>query len=316
MSGIRTGISRVTWRARGSGRPGREPDRHGRPRTDRRCDVRRRRERSPGGPRRHDRQEECLDRPREPLPTRVEGLPGLPTDYDVALEGGLAELGLTLPPASRRAIDDHVRLLLAWTAAINLTAIRAPAEVAVRHVVDSLTAVGPLRARGVTRLVDLGSGGGFPGLPLSVALPSERTLLVESIAKKAGFLEAAAAATGLADRVAVHAGRAERLAARRQDRERWPAVTARAVADLADLIELGFPLLRRGGVLVAWKRGDPGPEIEAARPTVEALGGGDLEVREVPASGLAGHVLVLVTKRAPTPPGFPRDPATRRRRRR
>ena len=129
-----------------------------------------------------------MDRPREPLPTRVEDTPGLPPAYDAALEGGLAALSLTLTPAARAAIDGHARLLLAWTSAINLTAIRDPAAVAVAHVVDSLTAAASMRERGISRFVDLGSGGGYPGIPLAAAIPAERALLIEPIAKKADFL--------------------------------------------------------------------------------------------------------------------------------
>ena len=98
------------------------------------------------------------DRGRGPLPTRVDDLPPLPPAYQRALDDGLAVLGLVLEFSARRAIDDHVRLLLAWNPAINLTAIDDPAEIAVRHVLDSLTAVPLLRARRVERLVDLGSG--------------------------------------------------------------------------------------------------------------------------------------------------------------
>lgn len=288
--------------------------RQGRPRTDRRCDVRRRRERSPDGSRRRYRQEERLDRPREPLPTRVEGLPELPPEYHARLDRGIDELGLTLDAAARGAIDGHVRLLLSWNDAINLTSIRDAPAIAVRHVLDSLTAAAPLRERGVTELADLGSGGGFPGLPLAVAIPATRTLLVESIAKKARFLETVIAATGVGERAAVHAARAEELAADGRERERWPAVTARAVGDLAELVELSFPLLRPAGVLVAWKRGDIGAELRSAGRAIATLGGGDVDVLEARPTGLEGHVLVVVTKLRPTPDGYPRDPAVRRRR--
>jgi len=126
----------------------------------------------------HDRQEGCLDRP-DPLPTRVDGLPDLPATYAAALDPALTALGVALEPPARRAIDDHVRLLLAWNAAINLTAVRDPAEIAVRHVADSLTGLAALRAAGADRFVDLGSGGGFPGIPLAAALPADRALLVD-----------------------------------------------------------------------------------------------------------------------------------------
>ena len=254
-----------------------------------------------------------MSRGREPLPSRVDDLPALPDAYGRTLGDGLRHLGLDLTPAARRAIDDHVRLLLAWIPAINLTAIRDPQAIALDHVLDSLTAVGHLRAWGVDRFVDLGSGGGFPGLPLAAAVPAA-ALLVDSVGKKVAFLETAVAATGLGGAVAVRAVRAETLASDATERGTWPAVVARAVGPLADLIELAFPLLRGGGRLVAWKRGDLTVELQTAGRAMGALGGGSLDEVDVGIPGIADHRLVVATKRGPTPASYPRDPAARRRR--
>ena len=256
--------------------------------------------------------------PRPELPSDPAGLPPLPDAFETALASGLAALGLRLDHDARRAIDAHVRLLLAWNEAINLTAIADPAAVATRHVVDSLVALpllagGPSHATaGPLRLLDLGSGGGFPGLTLAAALPGSRVTLVDSVAKKARFLDAAVAAAGLADRVTVRAMRAEELGAR--EPAAWDVVTARAVAALADLVELALPMLRIGGQLVAWKGPDIEAELVAAAAAARALGG------EAPAThavtglpALAGHRIVIVRKLAATPPGYPRDPARRKR---
>ncbi len=255
-----------------------------------------------------------MSREREPLPTRVEDTPDLPMAYDVALREGLAALGIGLDPAARAAIDGHVRMLLAWTTAINLTAIREPAEVALLHVVDSLAAVPWLRTSGARRAVDLGSGGGFPGIPLAIACPDLFVTLLEPIAKKSRFLAAATTAVGLGDRVAVVAARAEALAADRSQRATWPVLTARAVAPLAELVELAFPLLAAGGSLLAWKRGDLATELAAADRATMALGGGRLEVRDLRVDGLVDHRLVVVTRTGHVPDAYPRDPAARRRR--
>jgi 16S rRNA (guanine527-N7)-methyltransferase len=237
-----------------------------------------------------------VDRRREPLPTRVEDTPALPSEYDSTLRRGLRQLGLDLPQPARAAIDGHVRLLLAWTAAINLTGIRDPAEVALRHVIDSLTALAWLRERGVERLLDLGSGGGFPGLPLAAAAPTLEVTLAEPVGKKARFLETAVRATGLAPRVSVVAARAEALVRDDAERGRWQVVTARAVASTAKLVELAFPLLAPAGALVAWKRGDLRDELGAATRAVEALGGGSIDVIGVDVRGLAHHRLVVATR--------------------
>jgi 16S rRNA (guanine527-N7)-methyltransferase len=176
--------------------------------------------------------------------------------------------------------------------------------------------------------VDLGSGGGFPGIPLVAALPADRAVLVDSIGKKVRFLTTVIEAVGLGDRVAAEAARSESLAASPTDRGRWPAVTARAVAPLGELIELALPLVRPGGVLVAWKRGDPGDpaglggELAAARRAIDEIDPATrIEVESVVAdpgktslAAIADHRLVIVERGAgPIAHTWPRDPATRRR---
>jgi 16S rRNA (guanine527-N7)-methyltransferase len=183
-------------------------------------------------------------------------------------------------------------------------------------VIDSLTGLAVLRERRVDRFVDLGSGGGFPGIPLAAALPADRALLIDSIGKKVRFLATVVDAVGLGDHVAAEPARAETLATSRADRGRWPAVTARAVAPLAELIELAFPLLQPGGVLVAWKRvskEDPlrlEEEVAAGRRAlVEAPVGAAPDLAD-----LVDHRLVIVERGAgPVAATWPRDPATRRR---
>ncbi len=255
-----------------------------------------------------------MEIPRKPLPTRVDETPDLPPAYGTALRQGLDALGIGLGADVHAAIDGHVRLLLAWTTAINLTAIREPGAVALGHVIDSLSAVPLLGERGIDRFVDVGPGGGFPGLPLAAALPAARAVLAEPIGKKAAFLGTVIEAVGLQRSAEAVAVRAEALAGDRRHRGRWPAVTARAVAGLADLVELAFPLLVPGGILVAWKRGDLAAELPAAERAVDALGGGSLEIRPVRVPGLDGHRLVVATAGGRVSPAYPRDPGTRKRR--
>jgi 16S rRNA (guanine527-N7)-methyltransferase len=254
-------------------------------------------------------------RVREPLPTCVQGLPPLPDGYDMAIWSGLASAGAGgLKGDQLAAIRDHVRLLLAWNDSINLTGIRDPEAIAREHVLDSLSALALLRRAGITEFVDLGSGGGYPGLPLAVALPATRAVLVESIAKKARFLSAAVVAVGLADRVDVAPIRAEAFATDPLQRGRWQAVVARAVADLTELAELSLPLLKAGGLLVAWKSLPLATELERAERAVGKMGGRLAGREHVLVPGLEDHVLVIVEKVGPTPPGLPREPAARRRR--
>ncbi|MEZ4596197.1 MAG: RsmG family class I SAM-dependent methyltransferase [Chloroflexota bacterium] len=154
------------------------------------------------------------------MPRDASGLPALDADAAEALVDGLRAMGLELTPPVLAAIDAHVRLLTAWGRHVNLTAIREPTLVVRLHVLDSLAAVRPVRERlgSVTSLVDIGSGGGYPGIPLALALGVRRLSLVDSVGRKARFLEVAGAATAAAmgdgaPRVEVLAERAETLAA-------------------------------------------------------------------------------------------------------
>jgi 16S rRNA (guanine527-N7)-methyltransferase len=281
-------------------------------------------------------------RARAPLPTTATDLPPVELAWTAALDEALAALDLTLEPGPRRAIEDQVRLLSAWNAAINLTAIRDPASVAVQHVADSLaalpllrnlmrdTALGDPEANDALTLLDVGSGGGYPGLPLGVTLPAARLGLVESVGKKARFLAAvagvaAAALAAAGDDVAAPAidvlpVRAEALGSDPANRAAWSIVTVRAVAPMARLAELCLPLVAVGGWLVAWKRDSGGAleaELAAAAPRIRAFGGAPPRVeRSVPPDrlpALADHRLVLVRRIAdvaPRPPSASR--ATRR----
>ena len=253
-----------------------------------------------------------MERPRGPLPTRVQDTDPLPAAYAATLRAGLSTLGIDLPAGARDVVDGHVRLLLAWNQAINLTAIRDPVAAATLHVLDSLAAVPLLRSEGAERLLDLGSGGGFPGLPLAASLPAG-ALLVESIAKKAVFLRTTVDSLRLTDRVAVAADRAETLAADPAHREAWPVVVARAVAALPELAELAMPLVAVDGLLVAWKREPLADEVDAARAIVGQLGGDRPEVLEVSLPGLEDHRLVVIRKRSRTPDRYPRSAADRKR---
>jgi 16S rRNA (guanine527-N7)-methyltransferase len=192
-------------------------------------------------------------------------------------------------------------------------------------VVDSLTAVRVLEGHRPRRIVDLGSGGGFPGIPLVAVLPFTRGILVESVGKKARFLTTVVTALGLGDVLEVEPVRAESLSAGRVGRAE--TVVARAVAPLAELIELAFPLLPQGGSLVAWKSAsgladDGRGELAGARRAMAAIDPDATVVveRAVPEGAgpavedLADHRLVIVTRRAEDlAPTWPRDPAARRR---
>jgi len=269
----------------------------------------------------------------DPLPTDPAQLSPLPAEFWQILERGADAMGIALRPALRAAIDTHVRLLMAWNAAINLTALRQPELIARGHVLDSLTGAALVdrllsRSAGAGRsILDLGSGGGFPGLTVAFAVGAERGGLVDSVNKKAAFLRAASAAassafTGAGEPAPIFdvlAERAEDIAQEQDHRAGWSVVVARAVGSMAELAELALPLLATGGHLVAWKRdaqGELAAELEAARQTINAVGGSRPQVQRADPHGrlgLTGHVLVTIRKARPTPERYPRQPAERRR---
>lgn len=260
--------------------------------------------------------DDSLNNQREPLPTRVDALPALPPTYLDALAvtlDALGESGVDVGEAAQLALAAHVRLMLAWNDAINLTAITDPVQIVRRHIADSLAPLPVLREGFIERLIDIGSGAGYPGLPIAAVEPWQVTL-VESIGKKAAFLRAAVSAMDLDHRVHIGNARAETIEPASAD-----VVTARAVGSLADLVEVGLPLLRPGGRLVAWKRGELGAELAAAGRAAEALGGSAPRWHPHPeaiarAADLAGHGVIVVVSVDRPPAGFPRDPATRQRR--
>ncbi|MEP7378602.1 MAG: 16S rRNA (guanine(527)-N(7))-methyltransferase RsmG [Chloroflexota bacterium] len=257
---------------------------------------------------------------RAALPRDVGATPALDSIFAEVLERGLKDLALDLDPAARAAIEGHARLLLAWNEHVNLSGLRTPEQVARGHVLDSLIAVAPLRALisgDQLTLLDLGSGGGFPGLPLAVALPAQRAALVDSIGKKAAFLKVAAGVARDLVAIDVLAERAEDLADEPDQRESWDIVTARAVGHIAEVAELGLPLVKVGGHVVAWKSAGVESELVDASRIIGAVGGNKARVVELPAAakvGLAGHCLVVIEKIRPTPDGYPRTPGERRRR--
>jgi 16S rRNA (guanine527-N7)-methyltransferase len=198
------------------------------------------------------------------------------------------------------------------------TTVREPARALDVHVADSLSGREVAGLRCARSVADLGSGAGFPGLPLAIADPTMRVDLIESATRKTAVIARLAQAAKIDNARAVTA-RAEEWAGVTPvlggGREAYDAVTARALAPLAVLAEYAAPLLRDGGVLVAWKGGRDEDEEAAGRAAAQRLGletGGVLHV--VPFEGSERRHLHVFTKAGPTPEGFPRRPGMARKR--
>jgi 16S rRNA (guanine527-N7)-methyltransferase len=212
--------------------------------------------------------------------------------------------GLDLDEVQLAQLARYAAELLAYNAHTNLTAITAPAEVYVRHFLDSLSLALHWGAA-PDSLVDIGTGAGFPGLPLKILRPELALLLVDSVAKKTAFVSHMVELLGLQG-VRVVAARAEELGRDPRERERHAVVTARAVADLRVLAEYGLPLLRVGGRLLAPKGAGAGEEAAAAARAIERLGGELLGVEPVVLPGVEPRAVVVIAKVAPTDPRYPR----------
>ena len=222
-----------------------------------------------------------------------------------------AELERLLPPGwgdlplgFADAIERYVALLLDANRRLNLTRVVEPADVARLHLLDALAALPHLDG---TDAVDLGSGGGVPGIVLALARPGMRWLLVDSVRKKADVLRGFVDALGL-DNVEVVAERAELLGRDPARRERHGLVVARACAALPVLAEYALPLLAVGGRLIAWKGPIGDDELRAGAAAAGRLGGGTPSVEPAGFEALGDHRFVLVDKRSPTPPAYPRRP--------
>lgn len=221
-----------------------------------------------------------------------------------------ADFGTPLTEEQAEQFSIYYSLLLEWNEKMNLTAITEPREVAAKHVVDSLSAFeGPLFREGA-RVIDVGTGAGFPGLALKIYFPSMELVLLDSLQKRVKFLEAVVSALGLSGVACVH-GRAEEAARQEEFRERFDLALARAVARLPVLAEYTLPFVRVGGAVLALKGARFAEEMAEAEQAAKILGGGKPTARAVKLPGLDdGRAVVRIDKVKPTPKAYPRKSGT------
>lgn len=231
-----------------------------------------------------------------------------------ALAGEAARFGLEVTAEQILVSERYANELIERNTQVNLTAITLPADIAHKHFLDSWTAFGVRRWSGTERVVDVGSGAGFPGLALRIVRPRLRVTLVESVGKKARFLQDTTALLGITD-VEVRNERAEALG--RERRERYDVATARAVGTLGQVIEYLMPFLRVGGDALVWK-GHLEKEMPGALRAATATGGEIERVVTTAELGVAdvlpGRSLVVVRKTRATPERYPRPASEARRR--
>jgi 16S rRNA (guanine527-N7)-methyltransferase len=227
------------------------------------------------------------------------------------LIAGAHEMSIPLTDHHLAAFETCYQEMVTWNQRFNLTAITDWENVLVRHFLDSLSclkALPPGRLAAGAQVIDVGSGAGYPGIPLKIIHPEMRLTLLDSTAKKVNFLRHLVETLGLKHVCAIHA-RSEQLGQDPAHRERYDWALARAVAKMPTLVEYLLPLVHVGGAVLAQKGSDAPSEVHAAEGAIETLGGRVRQLVPVELRGLAEtRYLVVIDKVAATPDKYPRRP--------
>ncbi|MDY5021234.1 MAG: 16S rRNA (guanine(527)-N(7))-methyltransferase RsmG [Blautia sp.] len=232
-------------------------------------------------------------------------------NYDLTLlEKGCEQLGLTVNEQQKKQFVRFYEYLTEKNKVMNLTGITEFEEVLVKHFLDSLTCVKALDMTKVKRVIDIGTGAGFPGVPLKIMFPEITFTLLDSLRKRVNFLEETFDLTGLTKIEAIH-GRAEEFARYKNHREKYDVCVSRAVSNLATLSEYCLPYVRKGGYFISYKSGKVQEETEQAAKAVKILGGEikDIIYFQLPDSEIE-RSLVVIEKIKNTPQKYPRKAGT------
>ena len=226
--------------------------------------------------------------------------------FEEILKARAAEAGIALTAQQCGQFAVYNRLLIAWNERMNLTALTAPEDVAVKHIIDSLTAYDTALFAPARTLIDVGTGAGLPGIPLAVCAPHIAVTLMDALGKRVKFLDEVTTAMGLTNVRCIHA-RAEEAARQPEHRARYDIAVSRAVARLPVLLEYTLPFVRVGGSLLALKGRAYAEEQEEGRGAAQRLGGGTICARPVHLPGLDDvRAILSVVKERPTPAAYPR----------
>ncbi len=221
------------------------------------------------------------------------------------LQEGLESMDVPLPPDSIEKLEGFAQNLLEKNKVMNLTAITDPKEVVERHFLDSATLL-PFIPPQAKTLIDIGTGAGFPGVPLQILRPDLAVTLMDALDKRLRWLDVMAQELDLPQMSTLH-GRGEDLPHKLRHREVFDVATARAVAELRILAEIALPFVKVGGRFLAQKSRDTGGEITMAMPTIHEMGAVLTEVNDIQIPGIDRfHRVVVIEKISPTPEDYPR----------
>lgn len=222
------------------------------------------------------------------------------------IENNLQKIGMKLDDIKIRQFDEYYRMLVEWNKVMNLTGITEYEDVWEKHYIDSLSIVKIQNMDHFEKLIDVGTGAGFPGIPLKIAFPHLKVTLLDSLNKRIHFLNAVIDLLELKDIYTIH-GRAEDYAKQETYREQYDVCVSRAVANLATLSEYCLPYVKIGGMFIPYKSGDIDDEIVDSEKAVKILGGKLLKVEkfELPGTDI-GRSLVQIEKVKNTGNKYPR----------
>lgn len=226
-------------------------------------------------------------------------------DKDI-LKEGLIEYGYSLKELEEEKFLKFSELLIEWNKKINLTSITSPAEISVKHFLDSLIPLFLFDIKENSKIIDVGTGAGFPGIPIKILRPDINFTFLDSLNKRINFLKEVSKNLGF-DKVEFLHMRAEDAGKNNELRGMYDYAVSRAVAPLKILSEYCIPFLKIGGIFEAFKAFDIEEEIKEARPTIGVLGGKIRDIKEVkiPKSDIKRKI-VLIEKVKETPKEFPR----------
>lgn len=232
------------------------------------------------------------------------------TNFRDMLAQAASEFKVSLTPDQMEAMDSYYNLLIEWNENINLTAITDPQEVAIKHMVDSLSCYQPALFTPGVSVIDVGTGAGFPGLPLKIFQSDIDLTLMDSLNKRLNFLREVIATLGLEGVNTVHA-RAEEAGKNKQYREHYQLAVSRAVARLNVLCELCLPFVKIGGSFVALKGAQYEQEVKEAANAIKLLGGQIEDIKPVKLPGLTDkRAVIYIKKISATPLSYPRKAGT------
>lgn len=231
--------------------------------------------------------------------------------YDLTLlENGCKELGISLNDIQKDQFVQFYEYLVEKNKVMNLTGITEFEEVLTKHFLDSLACVKAVDLTKFRNFIDIGTGAGFPGIPLKIAFPHLSACLLDSLKKRVNFLEESFALLKLTNITGIH-GRAEEFAKNKVYREQYDLCVSRAVSNLATLSEYCLPYVKKGGCFVSYKSGSVKEEADSAKKAVEILGGKIKEIVyfQLPDSEIQ-RSLVVIEKIKNTPARYPRKAGT------